>query len=158
MPLNENLHFIEGTLGRDPEVSYTTGGTAICNVTVATSYWDSQKKEEVTEWVRAKIIGKQAEYIGEYARKGSEVKLKGRVQTRKWQDKNGEDRYTTETVCFDAQIPRLQRSEGQLPRPAQSGLNSYAAAKSGSARPNMAGKGDAWEAGAQDPDLDDVPF
>lgn len=158
MPLNENLHFIAGTLGRDPEIAYTKNGTAMCNVTVATSYWDSQKKEEVTEWVRAKIIGKQAEYIGEYARKGSEVKLKGRVQTRKWQDKNGEDRYTTETVCFDAQMPRLQRSEGQPPRPAQSGSNSYAAAKNGSARPNMAGKGDAWEAGvSEDPD-GDIPF
>lgn len=93
---------IIGRLGRDPEMHYTASGSAIANMAVATSekWKDKQTGEpqERTEWHRVTFFGRQAEVCGEYLKKGSQVYVSGKLQTRKWQDKDGNDRYTTEIV------------------------------------------------------------
>lgn len=96
-----NKVIIVGSLGQDPEVRYTPNGQAIANLSVATSeQWrDKQgQKQERTEWHRVVIFGKLAEVAGEYLRKGSQAYFEGKLQTRKWQDKQGQDRYSTEIV------------------------------------------------------------
>ena len=89
-----------GNLGQDPEVRYMPNGGAVANLTIATSetWKDKQtgEKKEKTEWHRVVIFGKLAEIAGEYLRKGSKVFIEGALQTRKWQDQAGQDRYTTE--------------------------------------------------------------
>ncbi|MBS0895632.1 single-stranded DNA-binding protein, partial [Tatumella sp. JGM130] len=95
-----NKVIIVGRLGQDPEVRYSPSGSCFANLSVATSeQWrDKQtgEQKELTEWHRVVISGKLAEIAGEYLRKGSEVYLEGKLQTRKWQDQSGADRYTTE--------------------------------------------------------------
>lgn len=97
-----NKVIIVGTLGKDPEVRHTTNGNAIANLSVATSeQWtdkQSGQKQEKTEWHRVVIYGKLAEIAGQYLKKGSQVYLEGKLQTRKWQDQSGQDKYTTEIV------------------------------------------------------------
>ncbi|WP_045391529.1 single-stranded DNA-binding protein [Vibrio rotiferianus] len=97
-----NKVIIMGNLGQDPEVKYSANGNAIANITVATSEtWRDKatgEQREKTEWHRVVLFGKTAEIAGEYLRKGSQVYLEGQLQTRKWQDQNGQDRYTTEVV------------------------------------------------------------
>lgn len=90
-----------GNLGRDPEIRYGQGGDAIANFSIAcTESWkkDGEKRER-TEWIRISAFGKLAEIIGEYLKKGSSVYIEGRMQTRKWQNKEGVDQYTTEIVA-----------------------------------------------------------
>ncbi len=91
-----------GYLGQDPEIRYMPSGGAVANLTLATSesWRDKQTGEmkEKTEWHRVVIFGKLAEIAGEYLRKGSQVYIDGSLQTRKWQDQSGQDRYTTEVV------------------------------------------------------------
>lgn len=91
-----------GYLGQDPEIRYMPSGGAVANLTLATSesWRDKQTGEmkEKTEWHRVCIFGKLAEIAGEYLRKGSQVYIEGSLQTRKWQDQSGQDRYTTEVV------------------------------------------------------------
>lgn len=103
-----NKAIIVGHLGRDPEVRYAASGAAIANVSVATtdSWKDKQTGEnnEKTEWHRVVFFGRLAEIAGEYLKKGSQVYIEGRLQTRKWQDQNGHDRYTTEIVASDMQM------------------------------------------------------
>ena len=95
-----NKAIIVGNLGRDPEVRYSANGNAIANATVATtdSWRDKQTgdRQEKTEWHRVVFFGRLAEIAGEYLRKGSQVYIEGRLQTRKWEDQNGQERYTTE--------------------------------------------------------------
>lgn len=97
-----NKAIIVGTLGNNPEVKYSESGSAIANLSVATSeQWrDKQtgEKKEQTEWHRVVIFGKLAEVAGEYLRKGSQVYIEGQLRTRKWTDSNGVDKYTTEIV------------------------------------------------------------
>ncbi|HDM8224284.1 single-stranded DNA-binding protein [Vibrio campbellii] len=97
-----NKVIIMGNLGQDPEVKYSANGNAIANITVATSEtWRDKatgEQREKTEWHRVVLFGKTAEIAGEYLRKGSQVYLEGQLQTRKWQDQNGQERYTTEVV------------------------------------------------------------
>jgi single-strand DNA-binding protein len=97
-----NKAIIVGRLGEDPSVRYTPAGAAITNISVATSEsWkdkNSGQKQEKTEWHRVVFFGKLAEIAGEYLKKGSQVYIEGKLQTRKWQDKQGQDRYTTEIV------------------------------------------------------------
>lgn len=92
-----------GNLGQDPEVRYMPNGGAVANLTIATSEtWKDKttgEQKEKTEWHRVVIFGKLAEIAGEYLRKGSKVFIEGALQTRKWQDQSGQDRYTTEIVC-----------------------------------------------------------
>lgn len=97
-----NKVILVGTLGQDPDVKYAANGNAIANLSVATSEeWNDKatgQKQQKTEWHRVSIFGKLAEIAGQYLRKGSQVYLEGKLQTRKWQDQNGQDRYTTEVV------------------------------------------------------------
>jgi len=102
-----NKVILVGNLGRDPEIRYTTSGTAVCNFSLATSetYKDKAgEKKEVTEWHNIQCWGKLAELAGEYLAKGKTIYLEGRLQTRKWQDKSGNDRYTTEIVAEKIQF------------------------------------------------------
>jgi len=103
-----NKVIIVGNLGRDPETRYATSGSAICNITVATSrQWKdktSGEKKEETEWHRVVFYDRLAEIAGEYLKKGRPVYVEGRLKTRKWQDKEGVDRYTTEIVAEEMQL------------------------------------------------------
>lgn len=98
-----NKVILVGNLGADPEVRYTSGGTAVANFTMATSEsWkdkNSGEKKQKTEWHRIVIWGAQAEVAGQYLNKGRQIYLEGKLQTRKWQDNNGTDRYVTEIVA-----------------------------------------------------------
>ncbi|WP_392562768.1 single-stranded DNA-binding protein [Orbus sturtevantii] len=97
-----NKVILVGNLGQDPEVRYLPNGGAVANISVATSetWKDKQTGEQKdrTEWHRVVIFGKLAEIAGEYLKKGSQVYIEGQLQTRKWQDQSGQDRYTTEIV------------------------------------------------------------
>ena len=97
-----NKVILVGHLGRDPEVRYTPDGRAICNFTMATTdTWKdktSGEKRERTEWHRVVVFGRLAEICGEYLSKGRQVYVEGRLQTRKWQGQDGQDRWTTEVV------------------------------------------------------------
>ena len=96
-----NKVMLIGNLGKDPEVRYTTSGTAVASFSIATSERFKNKSgewEERTEWHNVVLWGRQAEVSGEYLSKGKTVYIEGRLQTRKWQDKEGRDRYTTEVV------------------------------------------------------------
>ena len=103
-----NKVILVGNLGRDPEIKYTASGAAIANITVATaeSWNDKQTGEKVekTEWHRVVAFQRLAEIMGEYLKKGSQVYIEGKLQTRKWQDQSGQDRYTTEIVASDMQM------------------------------------------------------
>ena len=103
-----NKAILVGNLGRDPEVRYSPNGQAVANVTLATSEsWKdktSGEKQEKTEWHRVVFFGRLAEIAGEYLKKGAQIYVEGRLQTRKWTDKDGHDRYTTEIVANDMQM------------------------------------------------------
>ncbi|WP_439328126.1 single-stranded DNA-binding protein [Lonepinella sp. BR2357] len=95
-----NKVIIVGRLGNDPEIRTMPNGEAVANISVATSEsWNDKntgERREVTEWHRIVFYRRQAEVVGEYLRKGSQIYVEGRLKTRKWQDQNGQDRYTTE--------------------------------------------------------------
>ena len=102
-----NKVILVGNLGADPETRFTASGTAVCNLRLATTrQWNDREgqRQEDTEWHRVVLFGKVAEIAGEYLRKGSQIYLEGRLQTRKWQDQNGQDRWTTEIVGEDMQM------------------------------------------------------
>ena len=150
-----NKAIIVGRLGQDPDTRYTAGGGAVSNVSIATSdtWKDKQSGEtqERTEWHRVVFFGRLAEIVEEYLKKGSQVYVEGRIQTRKWQDKEGRDRYTTEIVANEMQMlgGRGDSSQGAS-RP---GTNeSYAPNKPQQNRddntPPMGG----------DEEFDDIPF
>jgi single-strand DNA-binding protein len=103
-----NKVILIGNLGRDPEVRYTPNGAAICNVTIATSRnWkdkNSGEKMEETEWHRVVFFDRLAEIAGEYLKKGRPVYVEGRLKTRKWTDKDGVEKYTTEIMADNMQL------------------------------------------------------
>jgi single-strand DNA-binding protein len=103
-----NKVILIGNLGRDPEVRYTASGAAICNVTIATSrQWKdktSGERQEETEWHRVVFYDRLAEIAGEYLKKGRPVYVEGRLKTRKWTDKDGVEKYTTEIVAAEMQL------------------------------------------------------
>jgi single-strand DNA-binding protein len=103
-----NKVILIGNLGRDPETRYTQGGAAVTNLRIATaeSWKDRQtgEQQERTEWHSVVCFARLGEIAGEYLRKGSKVYIEGRLQTRKWQDKEGHDRYSTEIVANDMQM------------------------------------------------------
>ncbi len=103
-----NKVILIGNLGRDPEVRYTPNGNAICNISVATTRnWKdktSGDKVEETEWHRVVFYDRLAEIAGEYLKKGRPVYVEGRLKTRKWQDKDGKDVYTTEVIADNMQL------------------------------------------------------
>ncbi len=103
-----NKVILIGNLGADPETRYTPGGTAVTNIRIATSeQWKDKQtgeQQERTEWHRIVFFARLAEIAGEYLRKGSKVYIEGRLQTRKWQGQDGQDRYTTEIVANEMQM------------------------------------------------------
>lgn len=146
-----NKVILVGNLGRDPETRYFPDGGAVTNVSIATtdSWKDKQgEKQERTEWHRVAFFGKLAEIAGEYLKKGSQVYVEGSLQTRKWQDKDGQDRYTTEIRADRMQMLGRRPDGDQAP--------DEATQPQGSARPRRepaaagAGKFDDFE--------DDIPF
>lgn len=126
-----NKVIIIGNLGNDPEVRYMPTGGAVANITVATSEsWtdkNTNEKKEETEWHKVVFYGRLAEIVGEYLRKGSKVYLEGKLKTRKWQDQQGVDRYTTEIVANEMQMldgkqegqQAAQKPQQQRPAPQQ---------------------------------------
>jgi single-strand DNA-binding protein len=143
-----NKVIVVGNLGQDPEVKYMPSGDAVCNITVATTEsWNDKKsgeKVEHTEWHRVVMFRRLAEIAGEYLRKGSQVYIEGKLKTRKWQDNNGNDRYTTEIEARDMQMLGARGGSG-----GSAGMTSAppkVAAVGGSAAP------------AQDVMDDDIPF
>ncbi len=103
-----NKVILIGNLGQDPEVRYMPNGNAVANITLATSEsWKDKntgETQEKTEWHRVVFFRRLAEIVGEYLKKGSKVYVEGKLQTRKWQDNNGQDRYTTEIVADQMQM------------------------------------------------------
>ncbi len=140
-----NKVILIGNLGRDPEVRYMPNGQAVANVTIATSEaWKDKntgEQQERTEWHRVVFFRRLAEIAGEYLKKGSKVYIEGKLQTRKWQDNQGQDRYTTEIVANEMQ---MLDSKG--------GANNYS-----SAPPDMDMGSEPQMAAAGDFD-DDIPF
>lgn len=141
-----NKVILIGNLGADPEVRYSQGGTAMASVTVATStsWKDKQSGEmqERTEWHRVVFFNRLAEIVGEYLRKGSKVYIDGSLRTRKWQDKTGIERYTTEIVANEMQM-----------------LDSRGGAKEATGMPAMAeSMGSSPETPMTDNFDDDIPF
>lgn len=119
-----NKVILVGNLGNDPEVRYLPSGGAVANITVATSEsWRDKatgEQREKTEWHRVSLFGKLAEVAGEYLRKGSQVYIEGQLQTRKWQDQSGQDRYSTDIVVqgFNGVMQMLGgRAQGGAPAP-----------------------------------------
>src|SRR2546421_3257102 len=139
-----NKVIIIGNLGRDPETRYMPDGGAITNISIATTdKWKDKAGEmqEKTEWHRIAFFGKLAEIAGEYLKKGSQVYVEGRLQTRKWQDKDGQDKYTTEIVANAMQMLGSRQGMGggggsvSEREPAEGGASAR-----GAARPAGAGK------------------
>ena len=153
-----NKVILIGNLGRDPETRYMPDGAAITNISVATTdtWKDKQgEKQEKTEWHRVAFFGKLAEIAGEYLKKGSQVYVEGRLQTRKWQDKEGQDRYTTEIVADRMQMlgSRQGMGGGGAPeREAGGGERESGGGRAAAAKPaaKAGGKFDDFE--------DDIPF
>ncbi|MCJ7830118.1 MAG: single-stranded DNA-binding protein [Desulfobacterales bacterium] len=103
-----NKVIVVGNLGKDPESRFLPDGKAVCNFSVATTdTWKDKatgEKKEATEWHRISTFGRLAEICGEYLKKGSQVYIEGKLRTRKWQDKEGQDRYTTEIIADAMQM------------------------------------------------------
>jgi single-strand DNA-binding protein len=103
-----NKVIVVGNLGKDPETRFLPDGKAVCNFSVATTdTWKDKatgEKKEATEWHRISTFGRLAEICGEYLKKGSQVYIEGKLRTRKWQDKEGQDRYTTEIIADAMQM------------------------------------------------------
>jgi single-strand DNA-binding protein len=147
-----NKVILIGNLGADPETRYMPSGGAVTNLRLATSEnWKDKntgEMQERTEWHRVVLFGKLAEIAAEYVRKGSKIYVEGRLQTRKWQDKEGRDNYTTEIVANDMQM--LDSRGGGAPAGTSDAGGSYGGSRGGSA-PSQPGP----DAGGWD---DDVPF
>ena len=149
-----NKVILVGNLGAKPEVKYASNGNAISNLSVATSEsWTDKstgQKQERTEWHRVSLFGKLAEIAGQYLDKGSKVYVEGKLQTRKWQDQNGQDRYTTEVVVsgFNGTLQMLDRrddSSTTAPAPSKD------VAEKGQSEPNITPV-------SKDEFEDDIPF
>jgi single-strand DNA-binding protein len=151
-----NKVILIGNLGKDPEVKYLPSGSAVCNVTIATSEsWkdkDSGEKKERTEWHNIVFYGRLAEIAGEYLKKGSQTYVEGALRTRKWQDKSGNDRYTTEIIVSDMQMLGSRGGSGGSTASYDDEGASSRPAPSKSSKPKAAA---AQEGGDLD---DDIPF
>ena len=146
-----NKGIIVGNLGNDPEMRTMPNGEAVANISVATSEsWTDKntgEKKEVTEWHRIVIYRKLAEIAAQYLRKGSQVYIEGRLKTRKWQDNNGQDRYSTEIQCDNLQmLGGRNQDAAQNQPPKQQDKQQKAQSKSQQSEPPM----DAFD--------DNIPF
>ncbi len=159
-----NKVILIGNLGRDPETRYATSGAAICNITLATSrQWKdktSGEKREETEWHRVVFYDRLAEIAGEYLKKGRPVYVEGRLKTRKWQDKEGQDRYTTEIIAEEMQL--LGSRDGGGGGGGDVDFGGGSAGGGGAPRSSGAGKavgaGPAKKPATPDDFDDDIPF
>jgi single-strand DNA-binding protein len=151
-----NKVILIGNLGQDPEVKYMPNGGAVTNVTVATSEsWKDKntgEQKENTEWHRVVFFRRLAEIAGEYLKKGSKVYIEGKLQTRKWQDQSGNDRYTTEIVANEMQMLDSRGGGGG----GGGGFNQSSGQSSGSSAPKQPATAPAG-GGMGDFD-DDIPF
>ena len=149
-----NKVIIVGNLGADPETRYLPSGEAVTNIRVATTdKWKDKQSgdtKEATEWHRISLFGRQAEVAGEYLKKGSQVYIEGSIRTRKWQDKEGQDRYTTEIRADRMQLLGSRSGSGE-PR----GEPPPMEPRSGESKAAPAGK---KPAGKFDDMEDDIPF
>jgi len=150
-----NKVILIGNLGRDPETRYMPDGGAITNISIATTEnWKDKNgdKQEKTEWHRVAFFGKLAEIAGEYLKKGSQVYVEGRLQTRKWQDKDGQDKYTTEIVANAMQMLGSRQGMGGGGDREGGGASRERTPAAAEAKPAKAGGGkfDDFE--------DDIPF
>jgi len=147
-----NKAIIVGTLGQDPEMRYTANGSAVANISVATNEtWKDKatgEAQERTEWHRIVMFGKLAEIASQYLKKGSQAYFEGRIQTRKWQDNSGNDRYSTEIVANEMQMLGGRAGAGGG-APMESGGQSQSQSQS---RPAPA------ETAPMDDGFDDIPF
>ncbi|MFZ7260326.1 single-stranded DNA-binding protein [Avibacterium avium] len=169
-----NKVIIVGNLGNDPEIRTMPNGEAVANISVATSEsWmdkNTGERREITEWHRIVFYRRQAEIVGEYLRKGSKVYVEGRLRTRKWQDQNGQERYTTEIQGDVLQMLDSRAQGGYEPRgggykqgggyAAQQGGNQYAQpAQPAHQEPTTAPKVVAQQPVMDDQQFDDdIPF
>lgn len=151
-----NKVILVGNVGTDPEVRYMPNGNAVTTLSVATSEtWKDKQtgdKQERTEWHRVVCFNRLGEIAGEYVRKGSKLYVEGSLRTRKWQDQQGQDRYTTEIVASDIQMLDSKGGQGQAPAASQD--SQYAPSQhQGSATKPQAVTHDAFD------ELDDdIPF
>ncbi|MFU8830668.1 MAG: single-stranded DNA-binding protein [Wenzhouxiangella sp.] len=145
-----NKVILIGNLGADPETRHTAGGNAVTTLSVATSEsWRDRQSgdmQEKTEWHKVVMFSKLAEIAGEYLRKGSKVYIEGRLQTRKWQDKDGNDRWTTEIVANEMQ---MLDSKGGGSEPLEDRGGGYGGSGEPSGRSGQSGGGNLE---------DDIPF
>lgn len=154
-----NKVILIGNLGNDPEVRYTPNGSAVANITLATSEtWRDKQSGELqdrTEWHRIVFFNRLAEIVGEYLRKGSKIYVEGSLRTRKWQDKTGADRYTTEIIANEMHI--LDNRNSGAGANEKSNQPAAAATNSNNNQPAAAPSLEPAIADAKDFD-DDIPF
>ena len=155
-----NKVILVGNLGKDPEIRYMTNGDAVANVTIATSEsWKdkaSGEKKEITEWHRLVFYRKLAEIVGQYLKKGSTVYVEGRIRTRKWTDKEGQERYTTEIEVTEMQM--LGGRSGGAPS-SSGGEAEYGGSMPSSSAPSASrGAAPAKKAPSFEDMDDDIPF
>ncbi len=135
-----NKVILIGNLGNDPEVRYTSSGSAVTTISLATAEaWrdkNTNEMQERTEWHRVVFFNRLAEIAGEYLKKGRQVYIEGRLQTRKWQDQNNQDRYTTEIVANEMQMLGGQAGGGAPGPGGQSGMGNMPPAPSGGQQQN----------------------
>jgi single-strand DNA-binding protein len=152
-----------GNLGKDPEVRYTPNGKAVASLTLATSEsWKDQsgQMQEKTEWHRVSIFGKLAEIAGEYLRKGSQVYIEGKLQTRKWTNKEGQDQYTTE-IHLDPFNGVMQMLGGKSDNSGQQSQQKQPQQRQAAPQQQQRPQQNQQSAPMADPDFDfddDIPF
>lgn len=149
-----NKVILIGNLGRDPETRYAAGGDAVCTVSLATTdtWKDKQtgEKKEATEWHRVVFWGRLADIAGQYLKKGSQIYVEGSLRTRKWQDKDGHDRYTTEIRGDEMKMLGSRQGMGEAPpREQDDGPSAAPARKPAAPAASSSGFGDMD---------DDIPF
>jgi len=144
--MSVNKVILVGRLGKDPDVRFMPNGEAVANVTLATTEsWKDKSgaKQEKTEWHNLVFYRRTAEVVGEYLKKGSQVYIEGKLQTRKWQTKEGQDRYTTEIIVSEMQMLG-GKSQGLTDSPSKLGGQSVERPAAGRVKSNV--------------DSDEVPF
>ncbi len=157
-----NKVILIGNLGRDPEVRYAPSGSAICNVTIATSrQWKdktSGERQEETEWHRVVFYDRLAEIAGEYLKKGRPVYVEGRLKTRKWTDKDGVEKYTTEVIADQMQLLGGREGGGMGGGGGMDDAGGAPAPRQAPARQAPMAKPAGKPAGGFDDMDDDIPF
>ena len=154
-----NKVILVGRLGADPEVRYTASGTAVANFRMATSeYWNDKtgERQERTEWHRIVCWGKTAELAGQYLSKGRQVFIEGRLQTRQWEDRDGNKRYTTEIVAREMQF--LGSRSDTTGDPSGYSMGSSNGESMGMDAGSSNGDGGGFDYGPPPMAQDDVPF